>query len=112
MEVEFRSRKLQKACNSERESDRKWGDQNAKKIRQRLAELAAAETLAHMTTHPGARLHQLTGDREGQFAVDVKQPFRLVFEPAHIPVPLKDDGGIDLDRVTRIRIVYIGDYHG
>jgi len=112
MDVEFGSRKLHRACNSERESNRKWGDQNGKKIRQRLAELAAAESLADIGMHPGARLHQLKGDREGQFAVDVKQPFRLVFEPAQDPVPLKDDGGIDLEKITRIRVVYIGDYHG
>ena len=112
MEVEFGSRKLQKTCNSEKESNRKWGSQNARKIRQRLAEFAAAETLADMRLHPGARLHELKGKRQGQFAVDIKQPFRLVLEPAHDPVPLNEDGGIELARTTRIRIVYIGDYHG
>lgn len=112
MEIEFGSKRLQKTCSSKRESDRKWGDQNARKIRQRLAELAAAEVLADMRHLPGARLHELKGDRKGQFAVDVKQPFRLVFEPAHSPVPRKEDGGIDLERITRVRIVYIGDYHG
>lgn len=66
MELQFKNRKLQKLCNSEGESNRKWGDQNGRKIRQRLGELAAAETLADMRMHPGARLHELKGDREGQ----------------------------------------------
>lgn len=89
-----------------------WGAENARKIRQRLAELNAAATLADVGRLPPARLHALKGDRRGQFAVDVKHPFRLLFEPAHDPVPLKDDGGLDLGRITRVRVLSIEVYHG
>ena len=75
-------------------------------------ELRAADTLADISTLPPARCHQLSGDRAGQFAVDVRHPFRLIFEPAHDPVPRKEDGGIDLPRVTAIRILEVTDYHG
>lgn len=112
MEIVFASRKTEKACNSERESSKMWGAENARKIRQRLAELSAAENLSDVAKLPPARLHPLKGNRKGQFAVDVKHPFRLIFEPAHDPVPLKDDGGIDLIRVTRIRVLEVEDYHG
>ena len=74
-------------------------------------ELRAADTLADISTLPPARCHQLSGDRAGQFAVDVRHPFRLIFEPAHDPVPRKEDGGIDLTRVTAIRILEVTDYH-
>ena len=112
MEIVFVSRKIEKACNSERESVRMWGAENARKIRQRLAELNAAATLADMGRFPPARLHALKGDRKGQFAVDVKHPFRLLFDPAHDPVSLKDDCGVDLARITRIRVLLVEDYHG
>ena len=75
-------------------------------------ELRAADTLADISTLPPARCHQLTGHRAGQFAVDVQHPFRLIFEPAHDPVPRKHDGGIDLTRVTAVRILEVTDYHG
>ncbi len=89
-----------------------WGAENARKIRRRLAELKAAATLADMGRFPPARLHALKGNRKGQFAIDVKHPFRLLFEPAQDPVPLKDDGGVDLARITRIRVLSVEDYHG
>ena len=88
-----------------------WG-QNARKVRQRLVELLAADTLAVVARIPSARLHALKGERTGQFAVDVKHPFRLIFEPAHDPIPITDDGGVDLERITRIRVLSVEDYHG
>ena len=111
MELSFGTRKLQKLCSSKQESDRKWG-QNAREVRQRLAELQAAETLFDMTKLPAARLHALRGDRTGQFAVDVKHPFRLILVPDHNPVPKTEDGGIDLRKVEKIRVIEVTDYHG
>jgi hypothetical protein len=77
----------------------------------RLASLLAAATLADMENVPG-RCHALTGDRAGQFAVDLWGPNRLIFEPASDPLPRKSDGGIDRDQVTEIRILEIVNYHG
>ena len=91
---------------------RRWGPDNARRIRQRLAELRAAGTLADMFLLPAARCYALRGDRQGQFAVDGKHPFRLIFEPTDDPVPRKADGGVDLDAVTSIRVVDVVDYHG
>jgi proteic killer suppression protein len=112
MEIVFGSRKLERACSIEREGDRMWGRENARKVRQRMAELSAADTLAVVVKLPAARLHALKGDRKGQYVVDVKHPFRLIFEPAHDPIPTKDDGGVDLERITRIRVLTVEDYHG
>jgi proteic killer suppression protein len=47
-----------------------------------------------------------------QFAVDISRNERLVFEVADDPIPRKPDGGIDLERVTEIRVLRIEDYHG
>jgi len=43
--------------------------------------------------------------------MDAKHPYRLIFEPADNPPPTKDDGGLDWNEVTAIRIVEIEDYH-
>ena len=111
MDVFFRTSKLQKDCSDTKRCDRRWGPQNGKKIRQRLAELAAAETVAGLMKLPEARCHLLKGNRADQFAVDTKGGKRLVFEPAHDPVQRTNDGGIDLTRITKIRILEVVDYH-
>ena len=53
----------------------------------------------------------ISGNRDGQFAVDLFHPHRLVFEPNHRPLPRKDDGGIDTEQVTAITILDVIDYH-
>ena len=47
----------------------------------------------------------------GQFAVDLKHPYRLIFKPDHNPLPRKDDGGLDLTQITAIKILGVEDYH-
>ena len=106
----FRQEKLAKACNVAKEAGRRWG-RHASKVLQRVAELAAAETLADMSKLPPARCHQLAGDRKGQFAVDAGPKLRIVFEPANNPIPRKADKGIDLAIVNKIRVLSIEDYH-
>jgi proteic killer suppression protein len=81
-------------------------------VQLRLAQLQAAETLANVIALLFGRCHALKGDRKGQFSVDVRHPFRLIFEPAHDPVPTKDDGGLDPAKVTRVRVLSVEDYHG
>lgn len=63
-----------------------------------------------MRALPG-RCHALTGDLRGQFALDLDGPYRLIFEPAHDPLPVDGNGALDWSRVTAIRILRIGDYH-
>ena len=112
MKIRFKPRRFKKAANSESLGNREWGLQRATKIRQRLAELAAANTLADMSTLPPPRCHQLREDLDEQFAVIVSSNERLVFEVDHNPIPRMPDEGIDLARVTAIVILRIEDCHG
>ena len=77
----------------------------------RMAVLRAIQNLALVPETPPDRRHKLSGDRDGQFAVDLVHPYRLVFEAGHDPVPRNDDGGIDTGQVTAIRILDVVDYH-
>jgi plasmid maintenance system killer protein len=112
VDISFRVRSLQKACNSDKDSRKRWGEENSKKVRARLADLAAFACLADVPSTPPYRCHPLKGQRDGQFAIDVKHPFRLIFEVAHDPVPTLDDGSVDLRQVTAIRVIAVEDYHG
>ena len=111
MEICYRSRKLEKLCNIEKEMRAKLGPRLVGVLQQRLAELRAADNLEDMRSLPGAGCHELSQDRKGQIAVTLVHPRRLVFEPADEPLPSKQDGGLDWGRVTRIRIIEIVDYH-
>lgn len=87
---------------------KKFGMPCAKKLMARLADLQAAETLEDIVA---GRPHPLERDRQGQFAVNLHGGVRLVFESDDDPVPIKDDGTIAWHEVTKICIVFIGDYH-
>ena len=111
MEMAFGSRKMQKLCDSAKEMRAKLGDRGAKVLQTRLAQLQAAETLDDLGKLPGARCHELTGDRKGQLAVDLVHPRRLIFVPDHDPPPTKADGGLDWKKVAKVLILEIDDYH-
>lgn len=111
MDVYLATEELAGLCNTARAGDRRWGDQAAKRIRLRLTQLRAADTLQDMRQFGGANPHELQGDRAGQLAVNGKGAMRIIFEPEHDPPPRKPDGGLDWSRVTAIRIVAIMDYH-
>ncbi|RLD06934.1 MAG: killer suppression protein [Chloroflexi bacterium] len=110
MIVKFQNPKFQKECNNTRKLQKRQGDRRAKKIRQRLDDLKAAETLKTMKFLPG-RCHELRGDRNGQLSLDLDHPWRLIFVPDDDPPALKDDDGIDWQNVKTVKIIGIEDTH-
>jgi proteic killer suppression protein len=110
MEISYRSRKLEKQLTDPKEMVKSFG-QMAIKIKQRLKNLKDADNLGIMKTIPAAKCHELTGERKGELAVDVSGNYRMIFESLHDPIPKKDDGGLNLEEVTKIRINEIEDYH-
>ncbi|MFA6016302.1 MAG: type II toxin-antitoxin system RelE/ParE family toxin [Gallionellaceae bacterium] len=49
------------------------------RIRNMIAALVFADDLASLKAFPGWRLHQLTGDRKGQWSLSVTGNWRIVF---------------------------------
>ena len=110
MTVTFNSRKLQKECSEPRAMVKAFGTAMSKKLKQRLMELSAADFLSDVSRLPPARCHELV-NTNSMFSVDLVHPYRLLFRPADEPIPLKADGGIDLDYVKAILIMGIKDTH-
>jgi proteic killer suppression protein len=48
-------------------------------LRRRLQQLDAAVAIDDLKTPPGNRLHQLVGDRAGEWSVSVNDQFRVTF---------------------------------
>jgi proteic killer suppression protein len=111
MDITFNNEKLAKIFNSEKNLVREYGAENAKKIKRRMAVFQAANCLEEVPPVPPERRHELSGKRKGQFAVDLKHPYRIVFLPNHNPLPHKTDGGLDLKNINAITITSVEDYH-
>jgi len=109
VEVRFATSQLQKTLSGSSALRKRYGDIGARRIRTRLSQLEAADSLADLRSLPG-RWHELTGDRTGHLGADLHQPFRMILRPAE-PVPRTDDGGLDWSRVTTVIITEIVDYH-
>ena len=111
MEISFANRRLERSFNSEKELIRRFGAPRARIIQARMAVLRGANNLGLVPRERPTRRHQLSQDRDEEFAVDLDHPYRLVFGPDHNPVPHLEDGGIDVSNVTAIRILEVVDYH-
>ena len=111
MDINFSSNKLEKIFNSEKALVKTYGAINGRLIIRRMGVLDAALSLADVSHKKPERRHELTGNRKGQFSVDLEHPFRLYFKPNHAPIPVKMDGGIDLAGVTAVTILKVEDPH-
>lgn len=110
MELSFESKKFENLCNEHRKLVTKHGPKRAKKIRQRLDDLRAADNFDVMKKLPG-RFHALVGDREGTFSLDLDHPNRLIFKPNDDPLPERESGGLDWSKVTKVLIIGVEDTH-
>lgn len=108
LEIDFKDGKLRDLCEKQQVARRKLGDACARKLRSRLADIAAAGVVADLAA---GRPHPLKHDRAGQFALDLAGGIRLAFAPANDPIPQTQDGATDWSQVTAVRIEFIGDYH-
>lgn len=112
MVILFKNRKLEKTLCDQKALVRHFGMDQAKKIQQRLSELKASENLHILKLLTQVRAHELTGNRAGQISLDLKHPYRLLIVPAYDDPPLKDDWGLDWEKVTKITILEVEDTHG
>lgn len=108
MDIFFKRAKLAKVLNSNGLLTKEFGEENARCIMRRLTVLAAASTLADIPLVPPERCHPLKGNRRGYFAVDVKQPYRIIFAPEP---PQKKRTRLSRHKITAITILDIIDYH-
>ena len=98
MDITYKNKKLEKICTDAKTAERTYGLQMAEKIQQRIDEITAADTVEMMIQFHIGRCHPLSQNRKGQYAVDLVQPYRLVFEK-------------NVDEIQIANILEIVDYH-
>lgn len=98
-------------ANDYKKCQKEMGKNRAKLYNKRLGDLRNALTLEYVRHLPG-RYHELTGDRKGQWACDLDQPYRMVFEPHEKPIPTDKDSKYIWSEIKGVKIIEIINYHG
>ena len=109
--ITFQNKKLEDEANNDKKCIKELGKIRAKLYKLRLSQLSAAETLEDVRFLPG-NYHELTGNRKGQWACDLNQPYRLIFEPHEDPIPIDQSGKYLWIEIKGVEIVEIINYHG
>lgn len=110
MEIDYKSNKIKKQLSSATEIKKTFGV-NAKRVSERLEDIISSPNLAVLIQIPQANCHPLSGNRKGEWAVDISANHRLIFEITNDPIPENLDKSVKTILVTDIRICEIGDYH-
>ena len=97
MQIEFRTRRLERNFLDVRRAIQQWGPSVGERYAERLTMIGAAPSVDALYTLPALRFHQLAGDRKGQFAASLTGQWRV------IPELVNDE---------TLRVVSVEDYHG
>lgn len=111
MNISFQNKKLEKLLDNPSKLARELGPIRAKLFLRRLGVLADASTLEDVRYEPG-NFHELKADRKGQWACDLDQPYRLIFEPHEAPIPTDSTGRYVWVEIKGVEIIEITNYHG
>ena len=98
MQIVYRTKKLEKVCSIFIEATKAYGLDVSTKLHQRVQEIISADSVEFLLAHRIGRCHLLHGKRNGQYAMDLGYPYRLVFEPYY-------------ENLCVVRIIEIVDYH-
>jgi proteic killer suppression protein len=110
MDITFSTKKLLKYANDDNFCRKKLGAIGAKRFRQRLEDLEAADNLEECRNLPG-KYHELIGDRKGQWACNLEHPYRLIFRPHENPIPQNEYGQYLWIEIEGVEIIEVEDYH-
>lgn len=100
MIVRYKDRKLEKVCTEYKEAKRKFGIYMADEIMECIKYLESADSVEILIALGFHRCHPLTNNRDTQYALDLRHPYRLIF------VKNPDDGSVHV-----VKIIEIVDYH-
>lgn len=106
MKISFADRKLQKLYHDYTMCRHRMGVTRAKLFMKRLNMLNDARSLEDLRHLPG-NFHELTGNRKGQWACSLDQPYRLVFCPGEGADSVKEETA----KLQGIVIIEIINYH-
>lgn len=78
MEIEFKTKKLEKQFINYNEAIKAYGMQVAKKYIMRINILKSAKSFDELYKIPSLKFHPLSGERKGEFAISLTGFWRLI----------------------------------
>lgn len=110
MDVKFADERVKKICESWAGRKKRFGEPAASKLKARLDDLDAAQSMEDMRNLPG-HWEELQRDRKGQFSCRLAGGLRLIIAPSRKPAPVKPDGGLDWRAIDQVTVIEVVDYH-
>ena len=98
IKISYKTSFLRKVCEDAEVATQKYGAEMARKIHMRIDQISAADSVEELVQFRIGRCHLLQGNRKGQYAMDLTQPYRLVFEKRK-------------EQIVAVEILEIVDYH-
>ncbi len=80
MQVQYKSKNIEKVCTSAQAARKRYGDKMAQRIQMRIDQIRAAGSVEELIRFGIGRCHPLHENRKDQYAMDLVHPQRLVFE--------------------------------
>ncbi len=99
-----------KIANDDRLALKELGKKRFDVFKRRMVVLVLVKNLEELRNQPG-NWHELTGNRKGQWACSLDQPYRLIFEPIEKPIPTDKDGKYIWLEIKAIEVIEIANYH-
>jgi toxin HigB-1 len=78
VDVTFGDDDLRRCYEDHKRATRRWGQKIARRYVDRINRLQASQTANDLRSFPELRLHPLTGDRKGQWALNLDSAWRLI----------------------------------
>lgn len=110
MKLSFNDAKLKRCAEDESFSVRKLGTIRSKLYLRRINDFLNADNLEELRYMPG-NYHELIGNRKGEWACNLDQPYRLIFRPIEEPIPLDNNGNYIWVEILGVEIMEIDNYH-
>lgn len=98
LQIIYSNNELCRVCTDKTAAVNAYGTEMARKILYRINQISACDSVEQMINYRLGRCHPLKGKRADQYAVDLIQPYRLVFEKEN-------------SQEETVRIIEITDYY-
>lgn len=79
MKIEYKNKAIEKLCTMASKAEKVYGKRMAELIQLRIDQITAAESVEWLVQYRIGRCHALHNNRDGQYAMDLVHPQRLVF---------------------------------
>jgi len=103
--LSFENKELRLICENEKKAKEALGDEIALKLKSRLADMRAVESVTDLLAGNPREIHY---ENNIAFKIDLSSQECMIFCSVHSKTPVLSTGKIDWHHVSRIKIISIG----